>query len=266
MSKLSRGLSRFFSLKHSHSIDKRYTSELGLPSTSNLSPVLTKTQRSKSHNAYDIEDDEEYVCITKDYRMQELEDKYRTLVTLQRKLIFPPNMEVSIVSNKRDVLFQGDVTKVEKGSGIFSKRTQIHLHVILFTDMLIICKAGKFALPVVDVAFVQQSDIYLREMTSDNEIQFLKNWPFLSSSHVKKSPISIVFFRTKLGEQSSENRRHSGFKEASPNSFQDINNVFVFQSFQEKDLFLEKLSLVWQEFQPEPELVGVIPLAATNHH
>ena len=173
------------------------------------------------------------------------------LLAIEKSLVIPLDIQLNLITASRSLLCECNAVQVVPSNNIFKSNIEVKLHFKLFHDILLICRPNNDMFEVLDVADVTAGSVFLSELNEDNQEHFLSRAKFLSPSQIQKRPISLVFFRTKVGgapEVKRSKTSFSGFlaplnepKAATSQCFQDHENVFIIQSEEKRNDFVCKL-------------------------
>ena len=186
-------------------------------------------------------------CNQETRKLEDYAEKQKVLLAIEKSLVIPLDIQLNLITASRTLLCECNAVQVVASNNIFKNNIEVKLHFKLFHDILLICKPNNDMFEVLDVADVRAGSVFLSELTEDNQEHFLSRAKFLSPSQIQKQPISIVFFRTKVGgsplikkKKTSNGGLSAGpteFKATSQN-FQDHENISLIAPRELQDNFV----------------------------
>ena len=188
-------------------------------------------------------------CNQETRKLEEFAEKQITLLNIERTLIVPLDIKFSLISSSRSLLCECNATLVLPSKTIFKNNVEIKLHFKLFHDILLVCKPVQDKFAVLDIADVRCGSVYLSDLSQDYETQNLERCKFLSQGQKQKQPISMVCFRTKVGENlDPSNTLISRVSDGpidpqnmGPVCFQDYEQVYIIQPAETRELFIKHM-------------------------
>ena len=188
-------------------------------------------------------------CNQETRKLEEMAEKQMVLLNIERTLLVPLNMKFSLISASRTLLCECNVKLVTQSSKLFKNNIEIKLHFKLFHDILLICKPVQDKFAVLDIADVRCGSVYLYDLCQINDNQNLDRCKFLSHSQKQKLPISMVMFRTKVGDYLDSGalqvpRISDGPidpQSMGPVCFQDYEQIYIIQPTDKRELFIRNM-------------------------
>ena len=210
-------------------------------------PFIPVSINKSANKAYDVVKTVASQCNQETRKLEDYAQQQSVLLAIERRLIIPLEIKLNLITAARTLLCECNATQVVESNSLFRNNQEINLNLKLFNDILLICKPAQDLFIVLDVADVRGGSVHISELTEENEADFLSRAKFLSASHKQKRPISLVFFRTKLGDFSSMKASETNpmgsnvdLRATSSNCFQDHAHVFII-SPDKRDVFVSKL-------------------------
>ena len=191
-----------------------------------------------------------FQCNQETSKLEDYAQRQKVLISIAKTLIIPLGIQLNLITASRTLLCECDAIQVLPSTNLFKNNIEVKVHFKLFHDILLICKPVNDMFELLDVADVGSEYVFLTTLNEHNEKQFLSRANFLHPSQVQKQPISVVFFRTKVGDSPDFKKRKILIARAQGSStdlkttllcFQDHEHIFIIPSQEKRDLFVAKL-------------------------